>query len=437
MTPRDRVPDRNEAGFVLIGVVIFVLALTIIGISLFSLSSYEAQFLQRSIDREQAFQTAVGGIDRARFVLTLPGALLVDVTQDLPPFVRTVAIQRKGALEDSTGPVDWGTVADSVHIRVTAGRAGAQRMVEASFRPVRTQDYYSQLIAVRDGIEVLDEAPLIPRDRDHTVLLDGPIWESSPQDTSDWLDRLRQPEPVGIRKSPEVPLPEVGPYLTAGRIAAALPAVRFDPPDQPPPAPTVTTYTLDAGGTPGIPAYFRAEVPAPDFTVNTFPHSSCIIQVRGLAVWLLPHGAMFYQGTEIRGDPATDCLVLIAEPKSGGFSNLGPTASICFLGCLRSDIPVIFVSNGKVLIWHENDYDEDTFTADLAIFARSVEFMGPDAHPHPPALPTVLQLYRDPNGRLNTFFLDALANQGALPNASSASGRRLDLVPGSWQASDR
>ena len=45
MTPRDRSPRHGESGFVLIGVVIFVLALTIIGISLFSLSSYEAQFL--------------------------------------------------------------------------------------------------------------------------------------------------------------------------------------------------------------------------------------------------------------------------------------------------------------------------------------------------------------------------------------------------------
>jgi hypothetical protein len=59
--------------------------------------------------------------------------------------------------------------------------------------------------------------------------------------------------------------------------------------------------------------------------------------------------------------------------------------------------------------------------------------MGPYVAASPPAL---LQLHRYSNGPLNTSFLDKLASQGALPNASSG-GRRLDLVPGSWQASDR
>ena len=51
------------------GVVMFVLALTILGISLFGLSSYEAQFFGTSSDGSQAFYSAVGGIERAKFVL--------------------------------------------------------------------------------------------------------------------------------------------------------------------------------------------------------------------------------------------------------------------------------------------------------------------------------------------------------------------------------
>jgi hypothetical protein len=421
----------SNSGFVLVGVVVLVLALSILVLSLYGLSSYEAQFLQRSLDEEQAFQSAVGGIERAKFALTRTSQLQ-SVKDALPieNVTAAVAIQDHGSVSDSVGPVNWqGT---DVTIRVTAKVNGAQRTVEGRFSLVVTLSYYSSLITVSDGIEVVTVAPpgYLPNDRDHTVLLDGPIWESSGRDTSGWLDHLRSPVPVGIRTWPavpdSVPLPDVDPFLTPGRINAALSAVNSEPPDENP------IYTLDASGTiPGVPAYFRAEdegggSPYSLDTESPVRHSSCTIQVRGLAVWLLPRGARFYQGTVITGvDPSTDCLVIIAG------LNTGP-ASIYFRGYLHADIPVILVSSGKVSLWHLNDYDASTFTNDLAIFARSTEFMGPD--------PTrgVLQLHRDPNGTgpLNTLFLDALAAKGALPNATSASGRRLDLVPGTWRASD-
>jgi len=40
-------------------------------------------------------------------------------------------------------------------------------------------------------------------------------------------------------------------------------------------------------------------------------------------------------------------------------------------------------------------------------------------------------------GYLDTYWVPLLADGGYLPNATSASGRRLDLVSGSWQASGR
>jgi len=220
---------------------------------------------------------------------------------------------------------------------------------------------------------------------------------------------------------------------------------KWPPSEQP--DPTTVSYSLNASGTPGLPVYFRAEESDPSFSLNTYPRGThlwnkCTVQVRGLAVWLLPHGAMFYEATTITGtDPNTDCLVVIAGPRDQQFGESDadrPTSSICSLGFLRADIPVVFVSSGEVLLWHENDWDRYSSMPDLAIFARSVRFMGPaiSAGVH-------LQLRRDPNGRLNTplgvnpSFLDALSSQGALPNASSVTGRRLDLVPGTWQASDR
>ena len=433
MTPRHRGARAAQRGFVLIGVVIFVLALTIIGLSLYSLSGYEAQFLQRSVDTEQAFHTAVGGIERARFVLTLlkaPPVRLEDVKQDLPPGVlSTVAIQTKSGGVDSTGPVDW-TITEPVLIRVTAGRAGERTLVEGTFLPILTQNYYTQLLTVSGGIEIVTGSTTPPHPRDQKVWLDGTVWESSAQDTSLWLDHLRPPVPVGIRKSPAVPVPDVAPFLTQhpGPIDGAALAVQSGTPTEP-------IYTLDASMPPGVPGYFRAEDSDPDFSFNSWPLAGCTIQVRGLAVWLLPRGALFWQGTEIQGDPTTDCLVLIAGQKTGsGFSDLGPTASICFTGSLQAHIPVILVSSGKVLLKHGNDPIRNSTTNDLAIFARSAEFMGPGDEP---GVAHSADLHRVPGGPLDALFLDVLASQSALPNATSATGRRLDLVPGSWQANVR
>jgi hypothetical protein len=436
MTLRCSDSRPGEAGFVLIGVVIFVIALTIIGISLFSLSSYEAQFLQRSIDEEQAFQSAVGGIERAKFMLTRTSQL-ASVKDALPieNVTAAVAIQDHGGVGDSIGQVNWQGM--NVSIRVTAEVNGVQRMVEGLFTPKDSVavNYYSSLITVSGGIGVEDHSPLAPHERDFTVLLDGPIWESSLQHPH-WLHHLQPPEPDSIRKSPAVPVPDVAPFLVdpSGPIGTAQLAVRSGPD-------TLPIYTLNAGGTPGVPAYFLADDTDANFSFNSFPRPGCTIRVSGLAVWLLPRGAMFYQGTvitsdPITGNPSTDCLVVIAGPMTGHFGSSsapGPTSSICFLGFVRADIPVILVSSGEVLLWHENDWSVDGFVNDLAIFAHSARFMGPWASAAPAAS---LQLHRDPNGPLNTSFLDALASQGALPNASS-SGRRLDLVAGSWQASDR
>ncbi len=52
---------RPERGFVLVAVVMFVLALTILGFSLYGLSSYEGQFLSRSLATQQSLYRAEGG----------------------------------------------------------------------------------------------------------------------------------------------------------------------------------------------------------------------------------------------------------------------------------------------------------------------------------------------------------------------------------------
>src|SRR5436309_4094894 len=96
-------------GFVLVGVVMLVLALTILGLSLFSLSSFESQFLGRSLDGACAFHAANGGLDRARFALAATESLQ-SVRAGLPEHVvSTTAFQEQEPGDTlTTGQVLWG-----------------------------------------------------------------------------------------------------------------------------------------------------------------------------------------------------------------------------------------------------------------------------------------------------------------------------------------
>lgn len=409
---RTRAPD---SGFVLIGVVVFVLALTILVFSLYGLSSYEAQFFQRSLDEEQAFQSAVGGIERAKCVL-MQTSLLRSVADSLPVenVTAAVAIQAHGSVSDSVGDVNWQGA--DVTIRVTAEVNDARRTIEGNFTPRDSValSYYSSLLTVSEGIEVDVASSTGPSDRSNRVLLGGPVWESSSQDTNSWKPLLCPPAPLGIRKSPAVPVPDVAPFLThPGKIdQAVLPVVSGPASNQ--------TYLLDAG--PGLTVrYF--DTPDDDVPFNLFPYG-CQVQVRGLAVWLMPHGInRIFEAVKIDGLGGQDCLVIIAGAEG-----------ITFWGGLQASIPVVLVSSGQVVLYHGENDSGSSSTVDLAIFALSARFMGPGA-------PFVLPLIRDPAGPLNSLggnpgYLDALAGQGALPNASSG-GRRLDLVPGTWHASSR
>src|SRR5438128_1554566 len=129
---RDRSP---ESGFVLIGVIMFVLALTILGLSLFSLSGYEVAFLGSSLDDTRAFYDALGGIDRAKFCMAESQLqTLADVKNGLPIEGVVYARARYVGTDDSTSAVLWdGT--KKVEIRVVAVENKARRVVEAQFTP--------------------------------------------------------------------------------------------------------------------------------------------------------------------------------------------------------------------------------------------------------------------------------------------------------------
>lgn len=435
MTTRRQRPRPRDAGFVLIGVVIFVLALTIIGISLFSLSGYEAQFLQRSLDGEQAFQSAVGGLERARFVVCETGRL-ERVAHNLPRenVVAAIAFQVRGTDSVSTGPVEW--VADQpVHLRVTAWVNGRERTVAARFTPDEVPSYYRKLVATGGGIEVrhLAVSPHpttgLYTPRGGTVLLDGLVWETSGQDTTAWTQWLAPPRPGPIQASPGVPIPEVGDFI-ARHPTTRRPMITF-------PGGT-KTYTLQTGS--DTPAYrITDDTSNPTWSLfEDYPVHEIDIRVQGCIVWLLPRGARFCHQPHVTGlsGGGRDCLVMVAG-RNGPVTNTVfdeygmDSAGIWFQGGLQADIPVILVSNGKVAIWHDNEYSGatvNTWANDLSIFAGSVSLMGPEQT-------NWMRLRHPAGGSLETTLLPLLLQHAALPNSGSSSGHSLDLITGTWRAS--
>jgi hypothetical protein len=440
MTPRDRGPHRGETGFVLIGVVIFVLALTIIGISLFSLSSYEAQFFQRSLDAEQAFQSAAGGIERAKFALARD-TLLSSVQNSLPLHYVTAAtaIQMQGGHPDSTGPVEW--QGENVRLRVTAQVNQERRTIECTLKPRLAREVYSQLLATSAGIDVMASTTVggVTIDRRNTVHLMGPIWQGTmPPDTLDWLPVLDIPWPVGIATDP-VALPDAARYLTSYFGSPSPEPWSFDHNGL-----RWWHYDLFAGA--GHVAYFSTPPSMtgdPNFSLYDSDWSygptrtgGVMLGVKGCAIWLMPHGIRFNEKVTVlgySGSSMVDCLIIVAG-RSETFPD-DPDAGIWFYDGLESNIPVILVSDGRVYIQHMTDPDgRYSNVQEGSIYARDVVLAGPDRN----SSPTVeLVLQHTPGGPLDSYWVPLLAEGGYLPNVTATSKHRLSLVPGTWRASGR
>lgn len=430
-------PRPCEGGFVLIGVIIFVLALTIIGISLFSLSTYEAQFLQRSQDGEQAFQSALGGIERAKFILSSTSQL-----ENVPRFmsssshqwnmVSASAGQIHGSDTIRVGSVDWDDPDQGVVLRVTAQVNEEQRTIVARFTPDEAPSYYRRLITTGNGIEVRgisasqnSHGEYTPRSG--TVFLDGAVWESSGRDTMDWLRWLGGRPSIPIQRSPGVPIPDVTSFVALHQTLRG-PQVRYLSPDS-------KRYTLRAWS--NTPTYrMTDDTSDPTWSLHDLYTIHTIeIRVQGCVVWLLPRGVRFDHEPVIHGMSGNgrDCLVIVAgHSLNSDYHQFGlDSAGIWFQGGLQADIPVVLVSDGKVVLWHDNEYSGmsvNSRASDLSVFARSVSLMGPEQTNR-------VDLAHPTNGYLETTFLPLLFQRSALPNSGSTSGHTLDLVSGTWRTS--
>src|SRR5262249_10843715 len=139
-------PARDERGFILVGVVTFMLALTILGLSLFALSSYEAQFFYASAAREQSLQNSESGMELVKALLASPTARLewAHRAEGQLGVTRAMAYQKRSGDTTSTGLVDWDS---TLVIMVSAKSGGVERTLQARFIPSQANNPYKRLMA--------------------------------------------------------------------------------------------------------------------------------------------------------------------------------------------------------------------------------------------------------------------------------------------------
>jgi hypothetical protein len=394
---------ERERGFAIIGVVMLVLALTILGLSLFSLSSFESQFLGRSLERQQAFFAASGGLERAKFNL-IRGGLREHAGFGLPADGVDSARAWQVVAGDtvSLGAIAWGT---PIHIDVY-GRSGDTRSaVHATFTPGTQSDFYRRLVTTSGAVDLVYGPP-----HDQMIRAIGKIYEAG--SSAAWVPHLASPVPDSIRHGATwiVP-PSVDDLFLAH-------------PSPPPANRTVVggnpVFTLDAAGL--QPGFFTSDQAGSPFDVEELGGTFDIL-VRGPAVWLLPDGFRAYSWVNIRsfGNDPNTCLVIVAGRAQPPWQDRG----IWFEdGGFTSDVPVILVTDGRCIVYCDDGNRDVPY---LSVYATGLTLRGPDSGT-PWPLRHDLNAPEDQPGGL----IDRLIGWGALPNGSAVAAN-LTFIPGTWR----
>jgi Tfp pilus assembly protein PilX len=454
--PSNPAPDRGEArGFVIVGVVMFVVALTILGFSLFGLSGYEAQFTQNSIDSEKAFFAACGGIEHAKFVLAKTKSLGQVANAALFPD-SSIVYARARRLDNGDTTGNLGNAQPEIEIRVLATANGERRMLQTRYLPVQAANVYKRLMTVPDGVFVngiLDLGPPGPPDSTalclplgflQRVQLGGDVVQSV-ADVS-WKDCVSFEPGYGGTVEPGLPVPDLGSFFATYWGTAK---------DVPDPGGSAI-YTLSNGTTiPGGPAdvqFFRTVqfdnpgAPDPD-AFSVWPLNACTIDITGTgpsgtAIWLLDHGLRADVDVDVVGG-ADNCLVIVSKRcnyTDDGNGNDRSNIGIWFFGGFQEAVvPTILVSDGQVADTHYYNYDNGSRAEYVSIFARDAWLSGPPGGfpAEPPPFSDRLLIrhpsghpFDAPNGRI-----DRLCEIGALPN-SDTGGIRFTRVAGTWKELD-
>jgi hypothetical protein len=468
---RPAIQIRAERGFALVGVIMFLLVLTILGLSLFSLTGYESQFMQQSMDGAEAFHAAAGGLDRARFALAMKSDLEI-VKQGLPldGVIYAVARRDVGGGIDSTSDIDWDNpTGEPILIRVKAQKNGKTHMIEGLYSPSRAQSLYQRLMSL-SGAGANDSVGLAVIRKELAEVDENPYWAT-------WLyGEARQNQSVDLPQVifpfgfPEqsqtlavtpggVPAPDVDGFLAAHWTGATE-------------ARSVgqNRYNLSALDSPDSVRFYRTTRLSGNWSFDFILSSEQQmkrwdpqVNVSGTVIWMFDKGIRSEGTIHVSGSGSrSDLLVLVAKPGNdpGIYSPYNPSApdayaynahrslrgaGIALLGSIRSTIPVILVSDGGVLLenrdfgYGEYDGDDKTSTSVqcLSVFAKYARVLGPDSdmgtnpNQNGPsgARTTLVRNATDPiDARI-----DRLSDLGLLPNTAGALKGKLRFLAGSWR----
>lgn len=421
----------TDSGFVLVGVVILVLALTILGLSLFNLSSYEGQFLGRSLGSTQALYNAESGAEMVKVVLSASPFRLSDAHQAEGRFgiVRAVAKQQKSGpggvlFWDSTGTVDPNP-ARPVWVTVVARQGTSERRMEARYIPGRRPEYYKRLFTTPGTVDIslYSDYPGVPvseRDRCNSVRLWGNIWEMVPTTQNYNSGCVAWDFPHQLLND-SLSVPDVNEFFA---LHATQPGVRTA---------QVDTHhgnpQIEMGESNQVTWYVGPNYPA------TFYESGAggvlEIDVRGTVVWMLPAGFRSDKLVRIRRDGGGRAnLVIVAGPNLVQFPGYGQNAIWFFSGIdSDDDVNLFLVSDANVWIEHVEGWRVDGEARNLSVFAGNIRALGPwpglgPGHEH-------LDLAYDTD---MDDVVDDLLAQGVLPVPSGSAIRSpFTLVPGSWR----
>lgn len=460
MGPRERIvratpPTAPARGFVLVGVVMFVLALTILGLSLYAISGYEGQFLSDTQAEEQALFRAEGGMALAQALLQVPPYSLAQshYAEGYEGIVRATAWQIKNSLPDSTGSLDW---SKNVFLRIST-RVGSQtKVVEQEFAPQQRYSPYRRLFTAR----VIEYTPRdgSNRPRTNSAHLNGPrqaVWQyvRNSADTS-WVRDLYWDSGRPML-TVETPSPDVAGYFSsnfAGADSAAYPDNSGGE----------HRVLLDAGSDVATRAFRNPRI-APNAAnldladcYGFYCTSELKVEVRGTCVWMAPDGIRFDNRVTFKrasGANANPTLIIVTGP-NGRDLNFGDyrDVGLWFFDdgvTVEGGVRVIIVSSGHVRLEvaeqgggggggfaHPGGMDPPgggggggggsyEFTLPfLNIFADHITMMGP----------------RPQDGRMDLTYnvvmdalIDDLVSRGVLPVANGVAAGGFTPVADSWR----
>lgn len=408
-----REPLRAAPGFVLVGVIMLILALTILGLSLFSLSSYESQFLGHSVDELQVFHTASGAFERAQIAMAVTGQLQ-SVQSNLPPDVdSTIASQEQSGIPVTSGNVDWSENAKDVFIRVRASHGGVVRTMQASFTPQQRVDLYSRLVTAAGTLSVPNlggSAPYNNIPRWSQTYLNGAAWVGLGSDTT-WLP-AKKPAPIVARATP---VPSVADYR-----AVHWPSATNAPAGKMPGTDLFYEMWAPAGGA----AFFRSVAKSgEDYSLLV---AAGKFAVHGTVVWMFDKGFRSEDLVEIHGSGSSeDCLIMVAEKNT---EDPAYPIGVWFFGGVKSDsVPVILVSDKEVRLEHSNTATSGAGVNYLSIYAKDVWLMGPVAPPTGSGILTLIHPQVEPDA-----IIDRLNTLNVLPGQTATTRNFFSFVSGSW-----